>query len=88
MNWRLAVAKKAQKNLDRFPLRDHERITATLDKLTQNPYSRAVKHLKPGSTHFSMRVGNYRILFDIVTDYRLIAVQSIERRRATTYRSH
>ena len=33
-----------------------------------------------------MRVGNYRILFDIVCDYRLIAVHSIERRSSTTYR--
>ena len=87
MIWKLAVSKKAQKNLDRFPVKDQLRIRTVLDQLTQNPYALAVKRLNPGSTEFSMRVGSYRILFEIVTDYRLIAVQSIERRSSTTYRS-
>ena len=87
MTWRLGVSKKAQKNLDRFPVRDQDRIGIALDQLTQNPYAQAAKRLNPGSTEFSMRVGSYRILFDIISDYRLIAVQSIKRRSSTTYRS-
>ncbi len=39
-------------------------LGTALDQLTQNPLTDAVKHLKPGSTKISMRVGNYRILFD------------------------
>ena len=68
-------------------VRDQDRIRIALDQLAQNPFTQAVKRLNPGSTEFSMRVGNYRILFDIVSDYRFIAVQSIERRSSTTYRT-
>ena len=59
--------------------------SAALGQLSANPSNIRVKRLNPGTTSFSMRVGNYRILFDLVEDYHLIAVQSIERRTSTTY---
>ena len=55
MDWRLAVAKRAQKIFTRLPARDQTRIEAALDQLTRKPFTADVKRLKPGSTEFSLK---------------------------------
>ena len=47
---------------------------------------RGVQQLNPGSTMYRLRVGTYRILFDLHYNLRLIVVQSVERRSDRTYR--
>lgn len=85
MRWRQIVAKRAAKNLNRFPETDRERIRGALRKLTVNPLVRGVQQLRSGSTTYRMRIGSYRILFDVVDEYHLIVVQAFERRTSTTY---
>ncbi len=86
MTWKLIVANRAQKNLRRFPANVRNRIIAALGNLAEDPFTRGVIPLKGGITGFRLRVGDYRILFDINTDEVRIEVHDITRRTTQTYR--
>lgn len=86
MPWKLIVANRAQKNLKRFPDNARNRIIAALNNLAEDPFIRGVIPLKGSITGFRLRVGDYRILFDINTDEVRIEVRDITRRTTQTYR--
>lgn len=86
MTWQQIVARRAERNLKRFPTGDKKRLEAALHKLAENPYTEGVRQLAPGSTSHRMRVGDYRILFDVEPRYRVMVILAIERRSDTTYR--
>lgn len=70
-------AKKKLKNLDRSVAR---RIYDAVGQLAEDPY-RNVKKLV-GSNLFRLRVGDYRIIFDIEEDKLRILVLNIGHRRS------
>ena len=86
MIWTLIVANRAQKNLKRFPAEVRNRIIAALRNLAMDPFARGVIPLSGGTTGFRLRVGDYRILFEINKDRALIEVRDITRRTTQTYR--
>jgi mRNA interferase RelE/StbE len=86
MTWELIVARSAQKELERLPSRERERIISTLREMQNNPLSGDVKQLRSHDVQFRRRVGNYRILFDLNTNIQRIEVVGIERRSEKTYR--
>jgi mRNA-degrading endonuclease RelE of RelBE toxin-antitoxin system len=87
MAWTLRVAKRAQKDLARPPERDRVRLLAALNDLARDPY--AVRDVVALSGHVSglrLRVGAYRILYDLRPGLRTVDVSDIARRSTTTYR--
>lgn len=68
----------ALKNLRRYPRPDRERILQKIETLAQDPHSaRNVKRLVDFDPAYRLRVGNYRVLFDLVEPARLIDVIDI-----------
>jgi len=87
MTWRLKIARSAERNLRRVPDRDRRRIVAALAELAQDPYAaHGVVKLTNYPAGFRLRVGAYRVLYDIVLEERCIEVLDILRRSSTTYR--
>lgn len=59
----------------RLPLDVQRRFTARFDELKDNPYATGVsKVLRGHAATRAARVGDYRILFDVIEDERLIVV--------------
>ena len=85
MPWDLHVARPAERELDRVPLRDRERIIAALDEMRKNPFRGDIARLKNQPTAWRRRLGDWRIFFDIYPDRQLIEVVAIRRRTSTTY---
>jgi mRNA-degrading endonuclease RelE of RelBE toxin-antitoxin system len=85
MNWTLIVEREAQRNLERFPKRDRQRIATALLEMERDPFSGDVVHLKGSAIAYRRRVGAYRILFTLRVRERRIHVTSIARRTSTTY---
>ena len=85
MTWRLKIAKLAEKELERPPVKDQGYITAALAQMQANPFSGDIVRLKNQPATFRRRVGNYRIFFDVHTDTGLVDVVAIKRRTSTTY---
>jgi mRNA-degrading endonuclease RelE of RelBE toxin-antitoxin system len=85
MTWRLRIAKSAEKELERSPVKDRSYIKATLADMQVNPFSGDIARLKNQQAAFRRRVGNYRIFFDVHTGNGVVDVVAIKRRTSTTY---
>jgi mRNA interferase RelE/StbE len=85
MAWNLELAGPAQKDFQRLPLRDQARVKAALLAMQEDPFRGDIKRLKGQSTAWRRRVDNYRIIYDLHFEQRLIVVAGILRRSSTTY---
>ncbi len=84
MNWRLQIAKGAQKSLAKFPAKDQQRILAALESMGTNPFIGDNIRLR-GEPKTWRRVGSYRIFFDVDPIRQVIDVVEIARRTSMTY---
>jgi mRNA-degrading endonuclease RelE of RelBE toxin-antitoxin system len=84
MEWTVVLAGPAKKSLKRIPAGDKTRILAALAEMQENPFQGDIRKLQ-GLPGFRRRVGNWRILFEVLPDQRQIAVAAIERRTSTTH---
>lgn len=70
----IELRKPAMKDLDKINLKDKERILNSIGSLKNFPtYYSNIKHLVASDFAYRMRVGNYRILFDVINDTIFIA---------------
>ena len=67
------LVKSARREFERLPVTVRGRITEALQVLAQNPYSELlkVKKMKGASDLYRVRVGDYRVLYEL-HDQRLI----------------
>ena len=77
------VESKAQKQLRKTPKRDQERIIGVLKKLEEEGLSARIdiKRLKGYRRHYRVRLGHYRIRFELSAD-QTIVVYSISQRES------
>ena len=62
---------KAEKDLGKLEPLISKRIIKKVRELSEDPFSKDIKRLK-GQEEFRLRVGNYRIIFEISKDTILI----------------
>lgn len=85
MTWKLSITGPAQKDFQKLPQKDRERVKTTLIAMQADPFQGDLKRLKGKATAWRRRVGNYRIIYDLYFDERRIVVSGILRRTSTTY---
>jgi len=54
-------------------------------EMRENPFAGDIARLKAQPTAWRRRVGNYRILYDILPEQLRIVITGIARRTSTTY---
>jgi mRNA-degrading endonuclease RelE of RelBE toxin-antitoxin system len=84
MAWTVVLAGPARKSLKRIPAIDKTRILSALAEMQQDPFQGDIRKLQ-GLPGFRRRVGNWRVMFDLILEERRIVVAAIERRTSTTY---
>ncbi len=84
-NWTLRIARRAEKKLDRLPVKDERLISQALDAMAAYPFNGDIIHLHNERSEWRRRVGNYRIFFDVYPDSLIIDVVEIQRRTSKTY---
>lgn len=85
MIWELQIAKSAKKNLKSFPKKDTLKILSVLEDFLNNPYLGDIEKIEGEINTWRRRVGNYRIIYDIDKNNKLILVRIISRRASNTY---
>ncbi len=80
MRYRVILPKSVQKELDRLPDDVVQRILARLSELETNPRPGDVKKLK-GRGAWRIRVGDYRVIYEIHDRALQIIVVTIGHRR-------
>ena len=78
--YEVELRRQAYKDLESIPA-DYARLIARhIDSLEQNPRPTDSKKLK-GDAGFSLRVGTYRVLYDIDDKAKIVTIYRIKHRR-------
>ena len=81
MNYTLGLKPRASKDLQRIQKKDASRIADALERLTDNLFG-DVKRLTNFTPEYRLRVGQYRVLFEIENDSEIVVYRIIHRREA------
>ena len=85
MKYQLFIERRAQRQLAKIPERDRERIIITIGGLAEDPRPAGVKKLS-GRDAWRIRIGDYRVIFEIHDEVLVVRVIIIRHRR-DVYRS-
>ena len=85
MMWTLQLTLPAQKDFQKLPGKDRARVKAVLIAMERDPFRGDIKRLKGQPISWRRRVGNYRIIYDLYFNQRLIVIAGILRRTSSTY---
>ncbi|MBN1694399.1 type II toxin-antitoxin system RelE/ParE family toxin [candidate division WOR-3 bacterium] len=80
MNYSLLILRRAQKELSDLPIDVYEKVKQTILKLSKNPRPYGCKKLK-GRDGWRIRVGNYRIIYEINDKDKSIIIFHIGHRK-------
>ncbi|MCP5443271.1 MAG: type II toxin-antitoxin system RelE/ParE family toxin [Chromatiaceae bacterium] len=80
MTYALLIERRAQRSLSRIAVQDRERISDAIRRLAEEPRPHGVKKLS-GRDAWRIRVGDYRILYEIHDERLLILVIDVGHRR-------
>ncbi len=81
--YRIAFTKSAKKEFDLLPSQIQEKVLEALSFLAHNPFSELlrVKRLKGAPSLYRLRVGDYRVVYEIRGEVLTIVVIKIGHRR-------
>ena len=82
-----AAERDIQKLKDRIRRDDFERLAAAIDKLATEPRPNGVRKIEGAAPAYRIRVGDYRVVYDIYDDKKLVVILQVIRRSETTYKS-
>ena len=80
MKYKLFIEKAAQKALSKVPPKEQSRIIAAIKDLSENPRPPGVKKLT-GRNAWRIRIGSYRIIYEIQDDTLVILIVHIGHRK-------
>ena len=76
MSYRIIIAKSVQKQIDKLPNSVRDRAIPKLQALSDNPRPAGAVKLKGYENQYRIRVGDYRILYEI--DETAIAIKLLQ----------
>lgn len=79
-SYSVLITRSASKELERVPTKDRQRIVEKIRLLSHNPRPAGCEKLT-GEDKFRLRQGDYRILYEIVDDERIVTVVRIGNRQ-------
>ena len=81
LEYRITLARSAENEIATLPLAVQKRVANAIDKLASNPHPPGGKKLR-GSHHiYRVRVGDYRIIYEIYARERMVDVTHVRHRR-------
>jgi len=81
LSYQIEVKKSAAKALKKIPKADRKRIVDKIDSLAESPPSPDTTKMKGNNPFHKVRVGDYRIVYEIQEDVLLILVVKIGHRK-------
>ncbi|MDY6912470.1 MAG: type II toxin-antitoxin system RelE/ParE family toxin [Chloroflexota bacterium] len=86
----LEVSPAANRDLERLKQRiqrqDFERLRTAIRGLANEPRPHGVRKIKGAERAYRIRAGNYRVVYEVYDNDRLVLILQVARRSETTYR--
>lgn len=79
--YQVELSKAASKQLKKLPVQAQARIRAKIDELAYNPRPNGVVKLEDSDNGYRIRVGIYRVLYDIFDHVLLVNVVRLGHRK-------
>ena len=81
MSYRIDVKRSAAKALQKIPKADQKKIADKIDALAQNPPNPDTTKMKGNNPFHKIRVGDYRIIYEIHEEVLIILIVKIGHRK-------
>lgn len=81
MTFRVEIARRAVKALSALPRREQQRVRAAIDLLADNPRPPGCAAMAGEAHAYRVRVGQYRIVYEVFDDRLVIQVVRVGHRR-------
>jgi mRNA interferase RelE/StbE len=85
MSYQVIIPKPLQKQIDKIPQETRDRVLEKILELVENPRPSGTKKLKGSDSEYRIRVGDYRVRYEI-DDRGFIILLSSCRHRKDVYR--
>jgi mRNA-degrading endonuclease RelE of RelBE toxin-antitoxin system len=85
MKWGLAITSRAKRQLRRLSAPDRDQIDHAFSEMCYDPFRGDVKFLKGLDGALRRRIGDWRILYDLNHQNKVIVVTAVKRRGSKTY---
>jgi len=79
------IAPAAQRDIKKLPAAVQARLSQPILSLAENPRPSGSKKLQGDKTAWRIRVGPFRVVYDVFDDERLVVVLKVARRNEATY---
>lgn len=80
MKYEVRLSKRADRELDSLGSVMRGRIISKLEELSEDPFPRGAVKLQGREGVYRVRIGDYRILYEVFTSDRLVLVEKIDHR--------
>jgi mRNA interferase RelE/StbE len=77
----IELARAVENEVEKLPEMVRRRVAAVIDSLESNPRPRGALKLKGSESSYRIRVGQYRILYTIDDDSRIVQVIRVRHRK-------
>jgi mRNA interferase RelE/StbE len=79
--YRVLLERGAEKDLARLSSQIHNRVIAAIQALANNPRPPACRKLVGSKNDWRIRVGDYRVIYEIADEIRVVRVNRVRHRR-------
>jgi mRNA interferase RelE/StbE len=79
--YQIKFKSSAAKEFRKLPSKIKERIREAFNQLTENPLPAGVVKLKGEDRLFRIRIGNYRIVYEIDDEVKLVLITRVRHRK-------
>ena len=79
--YRVLLERGAEKDLSRLSSEIHDRVIATIQALANNPRPLGCRKLAGSKSDWRLRVGDYRVVYEIADEIRVVRVNRVRHRR-------
>ena len=80
--WRVVVPRSVVRALARLPAEDRERVEGAIEAMIGTPFGGDFKKLE--GKNYRLRIGSYRVLYEIDQKNHIVEIHDVVRRTSTT----
>jgi mRNA interferase RelE/StbE len=88
--YRVEISPAADRDLEklkgRIRMQDFEQLRNAVRSLAENPRPQGVRKIRGAEKAYRIRVGNYRVVYNVYDSDNLVLILQVARRSETTYR--